>query len=66
MRYSSIEREMTLQVSDDNHIVKYNRCRKVVITEEFDCHLRTPLPTGDAKTIEVDYHVVTKDEENEQ
>jgi hypothetical protein len=56
--------DMTLRVSDDNHIVKCNRCRKVMIHEEFSSHICTPVPTGEAKTIEVDYYIETKDEQS--
>jgi hypothetical protein len=32
--------------------------------EEFNSHLCTPLPTGDAETIGVDYYIEAKDEQN--
>jgi hypothetical protein len=35
-----------------------------MIHEEFPSHICTPVPTGEAKTIEIDYHVVTRDEQN--
>jgi hypothetical protein len=47
----SIDRERTLQASDDSHIFKCNGCRKIMIDEEFNSHLCTPLPTGDAETL---------------
>jgi hypothetical protein len=35
-----------------------------MIHEEFPSHICTPIPTGEAKTIEIDYYVVTKDEQD--
>jgi hypothetical protein len=44
-----------------NNTTKCNRCRKILISEEYDSHLCTPYISGHRKLF-IDYFVITKDD----
>jgi hypothetical protein len=44
-----------------NNTFRCDRCKKVMIGEEYDSHLCTPIPV-DAKTIYIDYYHIIKDQ----
>jgi hypothetical protein len=50
----------TPTIPSNDEFYKCQRCRKVVIAAEFDCHSCSPKIT-DHKNIEFDYYVITKD-----
>jgi hypothetical protein len=44
-----------------NNMFRCDRCKKIMISKEYDSHLCTLIPTG-TKTIEIDYYNIIKDQ----
>jgi hypothetical protein len=44
----------------NNNLFKCDRCGKILIDEEYDSHLCSPVPSG-SKKIVIDYYQIVKD-----
>ena len=54
---------MVTYMSED--IIKCRRCKKTVIIEEYPAHLCSPIPNGKTVNIDIDYFIVSKNQNDE-
>jgi hypothetical protein len=46
-------------------IIKCNRCKKTIISEEYSSHLCSPIPNGKIVNVDIDYFIISESQNGE-